>query len=64
MPWSNVDLCSGPNDMGQEWKQTSNLNVLEIKQIMQLNMERNATFLITWKLAKTTRAKIKRIMIN
>ena len=21
MPWSNVDLCSDPNDMWQEWKQ-------------------------------------------
>ena len=21
MPWSNVDLCSDPNDMRQEWKQ-------------------------------------------
>jgi len=21
MPWSDVDLCSDPNDMWQEWKQ-------------------------------------------
>ena len=21
MPWSNVDFCSDPNDMWQEWKQ-------------------------------------------
>ena len=97
MPWSNIDLCSDPNDMWQEWKQMfvscmdkhaprklkritkkrapwitrgltllhkmhrrdlikkkaissnnpmtcgSNINVLETKQIMQLNTQRNAT---------------------
>ena len=34
----------------------NNLNVPETKQIMQLHTQRNATFLITWKLQKATRA--------
>ena len=36
------------------WEQ---FNVLETKQIMQINTQRNATFLITWKLATTNRAR-------